>query len=107
MSIEALDLMRDQRKLQIEQSPFSEEFQIVGGGSFRGIFDKSHEETNKDGGNIRQKNLSPAIMISDIPSGLIERASKIQREGWTTGDKIYTFRAYGKDEEGIPILWLF
>ena len=81
---------------------------MSGGGTFKGIFDNFHfENKDKDDGNIIQKNLKPGIMVAVVPSGITERLSKIRREGWETGDREYTFRMAGLDDEGIPILWLF
>jgi len=106
MSFDTVNIMRDHRKNQIETSPFSETFQIVGGSTFKGIFDKAHFQDNKDSGNVTQKKLNPLIMVSEKPVGLTERSTKIRREGWTIGDYEYTFFKIGTDEEGIPILWL-
>ena len=102
MSLESIQAMREQRKSQVEDNPSAETFQIVGGETFKGTFDNSREEENKDKGNITQKKRNPAVMVDSMPSGLIERTSKIQREDGTE----YTFWRVGKDDEGIPILWL-
>lgn len=108
MSLAAINILRDQRKAQIEESPFSETFQIVDSDlTFKGIFDEAHEESNKDGGNVRQKKTVPVILVSERPEGITERTTKIQREEWETGDPEYTFNLYGKDKEGVPVLWLF
>ncbi len=107
MSADTLDIMRQHRADQIETGSFSEEFLIVGGGSFFGIFDKSHVENNKDNGNITQKKLNPMIMVPIIPSGLRPMETQIKRVGWLPGDKIYTFQFAGNDSEGVPVLWLF
>lgn len=104
MSQETIDILRQHRADQIELSPSSETFQIVGGSTFKGIFDRAHKEDNKDSGNVLQKKLTPLIMVSTIPAGLTERSSQITRE--TVGET-FTFSYVGKDEEGIPILWLF
>jgi hypothetical protein len=107
MSVETIDIMNEHRKNQIELSPSSEEFQIVGGSTFRGIFDRAHVENNKDGGNILQKNLTPVIMVPVKPAGLSENVSKIRRENYQVGDKEFTFKFIGLDEEGIPLIWLY
>jgi hypothetical protein len=107
MSQTTLDITRRHRKAQTENSPFSEEFQIVGGGTFKGIFDRSHIEDEKDRGNVTQKQTNPMIQVAERPDGLTERTSKIRREGWTSGDKEYTFFFYGIDDEGVPVVWLY
>jgi hypothetical protein len=104
MSTDALDVLRQHRDATIQLSPFSELFQIVGGVSFYGVFDEAHVEENKDAGQVTQKKRKPLIMVSEVPSGLVERTSKITREGET---REYTFHYVGKDAEGLPILWLF
>lgn len=103
MSQDTIDILNTHRDDQLELSPSSEEFQIVGGGSFFGIFDKAHWEENKDGGNVTQKRLRPVIMVSVVPSGLTERSTKIERENGDT----YTLFFIGKDDEGVPLLWLY
>lgn len=104
MSQETIDILRQHRADQIELNPSSELFQIDGGVSFYGVFDNSHIEEGKDAGNITQKKLLARIMVAVVPSGLVERTSKIIREDGTT---TFTFKFVGKDEEGIPILWLY
>ncbi len=109
MSLEAIDIMNVNRDDQLSLSPSSEVFQIVGGDTFSGIFDRAHLEDNKDSGNILQKKLTPMIMVSEIPAGLdgLERTALIRRESWVSGDKEYTFNFAGLDEEGVPVIWLF
>ena len=104
MSQETIDIMRQQRKDQVELNPSSELFQIVDGGTFRGVFDRAHLEDRKDKGNVTQKKLTPLIMVSEIPSGLIERTTQIERE---SVGKTYTLSFVSLDDEGIPILWLY
>ena len=104
MSQKTIDILRQHRTNQIELSPSSETFQIVGGSTFKGIFDRAHKEDDKDSGNVTQKKLTPMIMVSTIPAGLTPRTSEITRE---TVDKTFKLNFIGKDEEGIPILWLF
>lgn len=104
MGVESLDILRKHRSNQIEKSPSSELFQIEGGSTFYGIFDDSHVEDNADDGHITQKKLNPRIIVSEIPSGLVSRSSKIFREN---GADSYVFKFAGKDSEGLPILWLF
>ncbi len=107
MSLETLAILNQQRADMIELDPSSETFNIVGGGSFEGIFDLSHVENNKDNGNITQKKLNPTIMVPIIPSGLRPMETQIKRVGWLPGDKVYTFQFAGNDSEGVPVLWLF
>lgn len=103
MSQDTIDLYREQRKKQVEDGPFSETFQIVGGDTFKGVFDKSHIEENKDAGNVLQKKLYPRILCNIEPSGLDPRVTKIQREDSTE----FTYNFTGLDKEGIVLLWLF
>lgn len=103
MSVEALEIMRQQRRDQIELNPGSETFTVSDAADFIGIFDRMHMEEDSDGGNVQQKLLNPVVMVSEIPAGITERVSVITRE---EGDS-YTFLFAGKDEEGVPILWLF
>ena len=103
MSLETLNILEEHRDNQVELSPFSELFQIVGGSTFYGIFDKSHIEDNKDSGNVTQKKLKPRIIVSTVPSGLTERSTEITR---ANGTETYTFGFVGKDDAGTPLLWL-
>lgn len=104
MSLTTLEIMNGHRKAAVENSPASEEFTIVEGGNFKGIFDESHIENNKDSGNVTQKKIKPRIMVDSLPEELVnqERISKIQREN---GEE-YTYQFFGKDKEGIAIIWL-
>lgn len=104
MSQDTLDILHTHRTAQVELSPFSETFQIVGGDTFRGWFDRAHLEDKEDKGHITQKKLTPLIGVAEVPAGLVERSSEITREN---GTDTYTLRFIGKDDEGIPILWLF
>lgn len=104
MSVEALDLYRQQRDYQVEDGQFSEEFQIVGGDTFRGVWDLAHMQDNKDRGNVMQKKLNPRIMISTIPAGLEERTTQITRVSTL---ETFTYFFVDKTDEGIPILWLY
>ena len=103
MSKTAIDLMRVDRKNAVEESAASETFQIVGGGTFKGVFDRTWDDGNKDKGGAVKKTLRPFIMVNERPAGLTERTSLIQREDET---ETLRFFAEGKDTEGIPILWL-
>lgn len=105
MSQETLDILRDNLNDQIELSPFSEVITIDNGpDTFHGIFDNFHIENNKDNGNVSQKRSKPGLMVSSLFPSLVnrERIAKLKREN---GD-VYTFQFYGKDEEGVPIIWL-
>jgi len=103
MSKATIDIMNQHREDQIKFNPSSELFQIIGGGSFYGIFDKSHQELQKDSGNNQIKTLRGSILVSEVPFGLIGRETKIVREDSTE----YTFFYEGLDDNGVPILWLF
>jgi len=104
MSQDTIDILNTHRADQLSLSPSSETFQIVGGATFSGIFDRAHFETDKDRGNITQKKLMPMIMVAEIPAGLSERVTEITREN---GTDTYTFSYAGIDDEGVAILWLF
>lgn len=104
MSQETIDILNTDRANQLALSPSSELFQIVDGDTFSGVFDRAHFEENKDDGNNQQKILRPVIMVSDIPSGMVERQTQITREN---GTDTYTLFFIGIDDEGIPLLWLF
>lgn len=102
MSQETIDALNVQKKAQIEESPFSETFQIVGGGSFKGIFDDAYDTGMSDGGNVTQRSTCPAIMVYEEPAGLV-KGSEILREDLTS----FKWRRTGLDTEGIPVLWLY
>ena len=104
MSQETIDILNTNRDDQLSLSPSSELFQIVGGGTFSGIFDQVHLEDNKDGGNVERKILQPIIMVSTIPVGLVERSTEITRENGVDTFKLFFI---GKDKEGVQVLWLF
>jgi hypothetical protein len=103
MSKATLDILNQDRENQIRLCPASEEFTIVGGGTFWGIFDRAHWEENKDSGNVMQKKLRPTISVSTVPSGIVEKTTKIQREDGTE----FTLLFVGVDDEGVPLLWLY
>ena len=107
MSQEALEIQRRHRSRQVEYGTNSEEFSIVSGGTFRGVFDEAHLEDKRDTGNVLQKKLPPLIMVATVPTSVIVHSSVIRREEWQAGDKEYKVQYIGKDAEGIPILWLF
>ena len=105
MSQDTLNILNQQRAYQIELSPFSEEFTINDGpDSFCGIFDNFHIENNNDDGNVSQKRTYPAIMVAELPAALTnqERIATVKREN---GDS-FIFQFFGKDKEGVPIIWL-
>jgi len=104
MSLETVELLRVDRKNQLEQSPASETFLIDGGPSeFGGIFSRAPRQLSKDAGNFKPNTLKPMIMVDLRPSGLVENTTKIMRENGTE----YTFHFFDIDDEGIAIIWLF
>jgi hypothetical protein len=105
MSQEALSVYRQQRAYQVSQGPMSEEFTIVGGTTFRGVFDRSMVYLNKDSGEVEQQVLKARIIVPEIPASLLgqEQTARVTREGDTTNYLVYSF-AY--DDEGIPVIWL-
>lgn len=106
MSQEALSIHRRQRAYQIEHGSFSEEFNIVGGGTFRGEFDRSYIYKNRDSANIEQQTLNARIIVPEIPVELIgkESIAKIIRESGDTTE--YIVSTFGEDDEGVPVIWL-
>ena len=103
MSQETIDIMNKDRDNQFELSPSSEKFQIIGGSTFWGVFDRANFSENKDSGNVKQKFLRPVIQVSVVPSGMTERTTQIKRENGAT----YKLFRVATDDEGIPLLWLF
>ena len=103
MSLETLNVLDQQRKDQIELSPFSETFTVSGLDPFIGIFEEANFTGGKDSGNIKKSFLRPVIMVNIIPAGLVEQESIITREN---GADNFTFYKAGKDKQGIPLLWL-
>jgi hypothetical protein len=95
--------MNQHKSDQLELSPSSEEFNIVDGGTFFGVFDESHiENKSNNQSNTTQKKLSPRIMVATRPDGIEEQTTIIERANGTP----YTFKFFGIDEEGIPMIWL-
>ena len=103
MSQETIDLLREDRKNHVELNPSSETFQVIGGSSFLGVFDRNVIKANKDQGNVKQQRLRAVIMVASIPSGLVQGQSIIKREN---GEE-YTFFKPILDDEGIGLLWLY
>jgi len=104
MSQEALDIYRTQKAYIVEHGPSSEEFTIIGGGVFRGTFDKSYMYANKDEGNVEQQTLNARILVPSIPAELVgkEQVSRVTRVGDLTEYMVWSF---AEDEEGIPVIW--
>ena len=103
MSTAALDAYELQKKNILEQGNFSEQFQIIGGNSFYGIFDQSHREDNEDQGHVAQKKLEMRILCNTVPVGLVERTSRIER--LRTHD-VYVFNLALPEKEGVTVLCL-
>ena len=103
MSLEALGLIRDQRLYEVENSPFAQEFQIVGGDTFRGTFDHSYiEDGDEDNGHIRQKGRVPRIYVATIPTGIVKGVEI------TFESKSFHVQGNpGLDDEGVPVIWLY
>ena len=102
MSLTTIGILREQRKNMIELDPSSETFQIVGGGTFIGIFDDAYDMGSKDSGNVTMRSTCPAIMTAEEPAGL-SKDVEILREDLTP----FTWRRTGTDEEGIVAIWLY
>jgi len=93
-----------QRTEQIENGPFSEEFVLDPSGSattIRGIYDEPYVIENRDQGQVRQQKTKPVILVSEVPSGITPRTTKITVRG--TDMTIYKI---DRDPNGIPRLWL-
>jgi len=103
MSEETLDIYRTQRLEQTESGTFSEEFEIIGGVKFFGIFDSAHSEGYNDAGHVVQRPVQKRIMVNETPASLIPKTSTILRIG--TG-KVFSYVKDGHDDEGVPVLWL-
>lgn len=94
----------DQRKFILEQSPFSESFQIVGGVLFNGVFDESTEERSADNSGVTSKVINSRVIVPTLPTGLVNRVTNVVR--LLTGIT-YKVTACAVDTEGIPVIWLY
>lgn len=110
MSLDALEVMRQNRDDQFDLGAFSEEFTIIdsGGlsiGTFNGVFSEYHIENEMDNGNNKKKRVRPIVLVSVQPPELVGKESdyKVRRE--LNSDE-FTFQFFGKNTEGIPVLWL-
>ena len=101
MSTDAVDIMNIHRANQIKLSPSSEEFQIVGGSVFYGIFDNSHIQDKNDSGNVKQKKRFARIIVDTITAEMVQGVEVLFPDSST---KAIAF--HGRDENGVPILWL-
>lgn len=96
------DIFNSHKVFQVEQGPFSEEFEITGGSKFKGIFDRCYKEGPQDKGNVVNRKLEARILCASVPIGMIPRVTNITRESGET----YIFSYAGIDDEGISYLWL-
>ena len=102
MSQETLDILNQQKRDMIELSPNSEEFTVSGGSSFFGIFDGSYEINKLDSGNVPARSIGRVIIVAEDP-GIVKDAEITREDGVT----VYRFKRIGKDDEGMPVLWLY
>lgn len=106
MSLEALEIIRNQRLYEVENSPFAQEFTIVGApvgqDTFKGTFDHSYiEDGDEDKGHIRQRGRVPRISVASIPAGIVKGVEI------TFESKSFHVKGNpGLDDEGVPVIWL-
>lgn len=103
MSESSLEIYRTHRLEQTENGTFSEEFEIVGGLKFWGIFDNAHSEGMTDSGKVIQRPNQKRILVNKIPETLVLKVSQIVR---IVNGQIYLYAKKGYDDEGVPVLWL-
>lgn len=103
MSTDAIDIMKAQRKSQVEHI-FSETFYLDPAGSrteVNGIYDEPYETENTDQGQVRQQQRKPRILLDDIPDSVVARSTKIEVRG-----EVKTIQKIDRDPEGVPVIWL-
>lgn len=101
MSSESLEAMRQHRLDQVENGAFSQEFTSSDPvAAFRGIYERAYALRDRDQGYNSHNTPTPAILVSEIPDGF-KKGTIITTED---GDKRVT--VFGKDFEGVPIIWL-
>ena len=99
-----LELMRAQRKAQIEDGPFSEPFYLDPTGArieLRGVYDEPYLSGDKDSGNVRQQLRKPRLIIDEVPAGITAQSTKVEVRG-----VVYTVQKVDRDPEGVPRVWL-
>lgn len=104
MSTDALEIMKAQRKAQIEESPFSETFYLDPTGArteIKGIYDDPYETENTDQGQVRQQKRKPRILLNEIPGSIVFRTTKIEVRG-----EVFTIQKPDRDPEGVARIWL-
>lgn len=104
MSTDAIELMNSQFEAFIEGSPSSQEFTLDPDGSaisFYGIYDEAYENDNEDSGHVRQQSRTPRILVHEILSGMVRDAEI------TDGTNNWKISKTEKDENGVPIIWLY
>ena len=104
MSTDALEVMNAQMVEAVENGPSSQEFTLDPDGSaitFKGIFDNATENDNQDSGHVRQQSRTPRILVSEILDGFVREAEV------TDGTTTWHISKPDKDENGIPVIWLY
>ena len=104
MSTDALDAMNAQMVEAVENGPFAQTFTLDPSGSaisFKGIFDNAHEDQGKDGGGVPRQSRTPRILVSEILAGFVREAEV--SDGTTT----WKISKAEKDDQGIPVIWLY
>jgi hypothetical protein len=104
MSTTAIGLMDGRFKEFISSSPSSEEFTLDPDGAattFDGIYDEAYENENEDAGHVRQRSLTPRILVGEILSGMVRDAEV------TDGTNTWKISRADKDRNGVPVIWLY
>ena len=98
------DIYNAHRAEQVSNGPFSESFIVDPAGSaleYRGVFDESFIADNKDQGNVRQKQLKARFTVAEIPPGIVFKQTKLSYDS-----RNWIIQSSGKDQNGMPVLWL-
>ena len=104
MSTTAIGLMDDRFKDFISSCPSSQEFTLDPDGAattFDGIYDEAYENENEDSGGVRRRSRTPRILVGEILSGMVRDAEV------TDGTTTWKISSADKDDNGVPVIWLF
>jgi hypothetical protein len=107
----ALEVMAGRLTAVIEYGPTSEDFTLDPTGtpvSFKGVYSNSHEEDDKNEGNVTRKRRSPVIMVATIPTGAAQGVKIEYADGsaFPDGTTTKTITYIGKDDTGVQVIWL-
>jgi len=104
MSQDALDIYKLHRLEEIENGTFSEPFiRTTDSAIFKGVFDLSPDQTDSDAGHVDQKQLKPRILVTAFPVDL-DVNDEITRS-YTS--ETYNVQFFERDDQGIPVIWLY